>query len=100
MGGFNYLTDGGPFDNIRLPLVEGKLPPAYDEEKGEYVYPEPDPDYEDEEMFETDTFEVIDKDEYWGYPTMCKKCGTEFQAYDTNGVVTRNYCPGCGEKLT
>ena len=99
MGGFNYLTDGGPFDNIRLPLVEGKLPPVYDEEKKEYVYPE-EQDYEDPEMIETDKFEVIEKEEYWGYPTRCKKCGTEFQAYDVFEEITRNYCPGCGEKLT
>ena len=87
------------FEN-KLPLVEGKLPPVYDEEQGKYVYPEPDPDYEDPELTETDTYEIEDKEEFYGYVTSCKTCGTKFQAYDENGEAVRNYCPCCGEKLT
>lgn len=84
----------------RLPCVEGKYPPEWDPEKKEWFYPEQVEIYKDPEKIETDSYIVLDKDEYWGYPTQCKKCGTEFQAYDNKDESIRNYCPGCGEKLT
>lgn len=83
---------------LRPPIVEGKCPPVYDEEKGWY-YPEPDPDYKDPEEIETDTFFVSGKEEYYGYETVCRKCGTRFQARNEESTTIRNYCPGCGEKL-
>ena len=81
-----------------LPLVEGKCPPEYDPEKKEWYYPEPNWDYKDPEIYETETYKVEDKEEYYGYPTICKACGTEFQAYQGAEKI-RNFCPGCGRKL-
>ena len=82
-----------------LPLVEGKCPPVYDAEKKEWYYPEPDPDYKDPELIETDTYRIEDKEEYWNYETVCKSCGTRFIAYGEEWDTIRNYCPGCGQKL-
>lgn len=92
-------TQWNPFHYNKLPLVEGKCPPIYDAEKNEYYYPEPDPDYKDPEMIETDTYYLADKEEYYYYPTVCKGCGTQFQAYDRDNQNIRNYCPGCGNRL-
>ena len=87
------------FDVPKLPLGEGKCPPVYDEEKDEFIYPEPDPDYKDPEERETDKYSIEGKEEYYGYVTFCKVCGTSFQAYNLDGEPVRNYCPGCGQKL-
>ena len=101
MDDMDLIYKCGPFEYAYLMLkphlVEGKCPPKWDPEKKEWLYPEPVEIYKDPEMIETDSFIVLDKDEYWGYPTQCKKCGAEFQAYDKQGERIRNYCPGCGE---
>ena len=87
-----------------LPLCEGKCPPAVDE-NGNGYYPEPAPYAKPEECIETDKYEIKDRDEFWDYVTVCKKCGCEFMAYvyKTQGVdghvAVRNFCPGCGERL-
>ena len=85
-----------------LPLTEGKCPPITRvgiNGEIESCYPIPDPDYVDEEIYETETYSHEDKDEYYGYVTRCKKCGTRFQAFDFDWGSINNYCPGCGERL-
>ena len=82
-----------------LPLVEGKCPPVYDPIKKEWYYPEPDPDYVDPEIMETENYSIEDKEEFYNYKTVCKKCGVEFIAHSQVGLLVRNYCPGCGAKL-
>ena len=85
---------------MTLPLVEGKCPPAFDE-NGNCYYPEPNYDYVDPEIREEENFSVKDKEEFYNYPTTCKACGTYFIAYTgTERELIRNYCPGCGSKLT
>ena len=94
--------EDGKWVEGRLPLMEGKYPPVTrvrSDGTVESCYPVPDPDYKDEEIYETDTYYHEDKDEFWGYVTRCKKCRTEFQAFDVNGDSIINYCPGCGAKL-
>ena len=44
-------------------------------------------------------------EEYWDRETVCKNCGTRFMAYvsidgDSWPKYVRNYCPGCGRRLT
>lgn len=93
------------YSEIPLPVVEGKYPPLHEmyfengEWKHRWHYPEPDPDYKDPEMIETDTYYLADKEEYYYYPTVCKACGTQFQAHDKEEKNVRNYCPGCGKRL-
>ena len=88
-----------------LPLVEGKCPPERrlvnidGKWEWETFYPEPDEDYEDPEIYETETYSQEDKDEFYDYVTRCKKCWTEFIAYDKNGERTMKYCPECGARL-
>ena len=84
-----------------LPLVEGKCPPITRmREDGQYesCYPEPDPDYKDPEIRETDTYRITDKEEFYNYMTVCNACGAEFIAYQ-DGLLVRNYCPFCGKRL-
>ena len=84
-----------------LPLVEGKCPPItrmMEDGQFESCYPEPDPDYEDPEIRETDTYIITDKEEFYDYLIVCKACGTEFMAYQ-DGLPVRNYCPFCGKRL-
>ena len=93
------------YSDHALPIVEGKCPPIHEmviengEWKHRWYYPEPDPDYEDPEMIETETYYLADKEEYYYYPTVCKGCGTQFQAYGKDNKNIRNYCPGCGKRL-
>ena len=90
------------YSKLPLPMVEGKCPPVSTvDETGNmiYYYPDPEPDYKDPEVREEDKFAVEDKDEFWGYVTMCKKCGARFQGYDNEYNYVRNFCPGCGERL-
>ena len=85
-----------------LPMVEGRCPPITRMRRDgvmESCYPVPDPDYVDEEIYETETYCHEDKDEFWGYVTRCKKCRTRFQAYDIDWESVNRYCPGCGAKL-
>ena len=82
-----------------LPMEEGKCPPEYDEEKKEWYYPEPDPDYVDPELVETRYYKITDKEEFYGYVVNCKYCFTQFQAYGKSGKENWSYCPGCGSKL-
>ena len=91
---------------FREPLQEGKVPKDYtigpDGELYECVPEKTDcTDYFEGREKETETYFLADKDEYWGFVTHCKKCGTEFQAYiGENFEEVRNYCPGCGRRLT
>ena len=86
-------------------MVEGKCPPVHEiywengEMKHRWYYPEPDPDYVDPETYETDGYSIEDKDEFYGYVTVCKSCGTRFQAFDKKYENIRSYCPGCGRSL-
>ena len=48
---------------------------------------------------ETEMYVEEEKDEYYDCPIRCKKCRTEFMAYDRNTKKIMNYCPGCGRKL-
>lgn len=51
---------------------------------------------------ETDTYYLSGREEYYGFETVCKACGTQFMAYTGKGIETkavRNFCPGCGKKL-
>lgn len=86
------------------PLMEGVVPKQYAmgahgelyeiiHEPGDSVDP-----YNGLER-ETDTYFLSGKEEYWGFETICKNCGSMFQAYNKNGESIRNYCPGCGKKL-
>ena len=96
------MKDGEWVDGF-LPMIEGKCPPISrmrSDGTFESCYPIPNPDYVDDEIYETDTYYHEDKDEFWGYVTRCKKCGTAFQAIDSNHNDVNRYCPGCGAKLT
>jgi len=87
-----------PFSKPGLPLVEGKCPPRQDE-NGIWYYPEP-VEYIDPEIREYDDYSVLDKDEYYDYETVCKHCGVQFMAYDTDKTTqVRRFCPGCGTRL-
>ena len=82
-------------------MVEGKCPPITrvgTDGRLESCYPEYDPDYVDPEIRETEDCRIADKEEFYDYVTVCKKCGTEFIAYST-GKLVRNYCPCCGERI-
>lgn len=84
------------------PLQEGKVPKSYVRIHGdiyECVPDEWDIDPYDEMEHETETYIIKDSEEYYDYVTKCKHCGTVFIAYDEDGL-TRNYCPGCGKRLT
>ena len=48
---------------------------------------------------ETDKYYEGSVEEYYAVVTVCKKCQTEFIAFDGNHDYVNNYCPGCGEKL-
>ena len=88
-----------------LPLVEGKCPPVCrlalrdGRFQREWYYPEPDPDWEDPDIYEADNYSQEDKEEYYDYVTVCKACETRFIAYNNAGKRAMNYCPFCGEKL-
>ncbi len=88
-----------------LPMIEGRCPPVSRLRKDgnrwikESMYPVPTPDYEDPEIYETETYSQEEKDEWYAYVTRCKKCNTEFMAYDDSGERIIKFCPGCGEKL-
>ena len=88
-----------------LPLVEGKLPPVhrYSLHEGqfrhEWYYPEPDTEWEDPEIYETEKYRQEDKEEYYDYETVCKTCGTRFIAYNNAGKRAMKYCPFCGVNL-
>jgi len=87
-----------PLSTPGLPLVEGKCPPQQDE-NGNWYYPEP-VEYIDPEIREYDDYSVLDKDEYWGYETVCKHCGVRFIAYEKDEPEqVRRFCPGCGTRL-
>ena len=50
----------------KLPIIEGKCPPITRmgiDGQIESCYPVPDPDYQDEEIYETETFIHEDKEE-------------------------------------
>ena len=85
-----------------LPLVEGECHPIVGED-GKPYYPEPSNE-PDPEIREEKNYSVLDKDELWDYVTVCKRCGTRFIAGidddDDNYQTVRNFCPGCGKKLT
>lgn len=84
--------------SFRPPLVEGKCPPVKDE-NGNWYYPEP-VKYVDPEIVETREYSVTNKEEYWGYETVCKHCGVRFIAYEKdNYKQVRRFCPGCGTQL-
>lgn len=93
MGGFQEFEQ---LLNLRLPLIEGKCPPII--EGGKWIYPEPD-NSPDPNIAEYDTYGIEDKDEFYNYVTVCKKCGTRFIAYSDSGDEERSYCPGCGRRL-
>ena len=88
---------------FREPLEEGKVPKTYCYGPDGSIYecvPEQE-DYDDPfdgEVGETDTYFLTGREEYWGFETNCKNCGTKFMAYNENKNV-RNYCPGCGKQL-
>ena len=87
----------------REPLQEGKAPKSYTMDPGGQLYEivyEPS-DFAEEKLPETETYKVLDKEEYWGHETVCKACNTHFMAYDDEsvGYSVRNYCPGCGRRL-
>ena len=84
-----------------LPMVEGRCAPiTFVDSKGQIWsrYPDPDPDYVDPEIKETDRYSVCGEEEFYDYVVVCKLCGTEFIAYNDNKPM-RRYCPGCGERL-
>lgn len=92
----------------RLPWVEGKCIPEsildIDSETGQWEhysrYPEPDPDWKDPKIYETDTYYQDHEEMLYDHLIRCKKCGTHFIAYDAEANKVKNYCPGCGTKLT
>ena len=96
--------------DCRKALTEGEVPPTYSiNENGqlcEVIY-EPE-DYENYDEFEgeiseTDTYYLSGKEEYYGFETVCKSCGTRFMARGEDngyGYKVRNYCPGCGKRLS
>ena len=88
-------------DHIR-PLCEGEVPRHYVYGPSGEIYEEvPDPNYvEDYDGIDpdTDTYYLDGREEYWGWVTVCKACGTQFQAF-TGDEGVRNYCPGCGKRL-
>ena len=82
-------------------LRKGKSPKRYVRLHGdiyECVSDEWDIDPDEPEVMETDTYVIDGGEEYYDYVTKCKACGTQFIAYDEDGL-TRNYCPGCGKQL-
>ena len=81
-----------PLETLQEPLTEGWIPGA-----PEGYIPEP---YEDPEIYETDTYAVDDKEEFYNYPTTCKHCGTRFIAYSPDTELVHRFCPGCGKELT
>ena len=84
-----------------LPMVEGKCSPVKRlkaDGTWESYYPEPTNE-PDENITETETYAIEDKEEFYDYVTKCKKCGTEFIAYFNTSTRTNNYCPHCGGKL-
>ena len=95
----------GEWVPYRLPMVEGRcIPESRMRLEGghwvhEWMYPEPDPDYVDPEIMETENYSIEDKEEFYNYKTVCKKCGVDFIAHSQVGLLVRNYCPGCGAKL-
>ena len=95
--------------DYREPLTEGEVPPAYSINSiGQLckVIMEPE-DYEDYDEFDgeisdTDTYYLSGKEEYYGFETVCKDCGTRFMARGEEsgyGYNVRNFCPGCGKRL-
>ena len=85
-----------------FPIVEGKMPPVRRMKADgtwEEYYPEPNPDYKDPEIYETDTYIHMDKDEMYDYVTKCKACGVAFIARLKWEPLERFYCPGCGKLL-
>ena len=93
---------------FRRPLAEGEVPPDYVMGADGQLYErilDPE-DYTDTDPFEgkipeTSTYYLGGKEEYWGFETVCKSCGTRFMAYKDYGYGydVRNYCPGCGKRL-
>ena len=75
-----------------LKLVDGRL--TWIEEKVIQ-----DPNYKDPEIYETDKYRQVEKEEYYDYITQCKACRTDFIAYDKEGKRTMNFCPCCGIRL-
>ena len=95
------LTEGEyPWEHIRVYDTEEKKwkdqwrqPEEAEIKKAEY-------DRWEGEIPETDTYYLAGREEYWGFETICKKCGTRFQAYDKElKNYVRNFCPGCGKQL-
>lgn len=84
------------------PLQEGEIPKSYSIRDGKIfeIIPEAcDMCDHEEEVRETEKYYISGKEEYWGFETICKKCGVSFMAYKKDGDSIMNYCPGCGEKL-
>lgn len=95
--------------NLLQPLQEGKIPTNYVLGPDGHIYAEI-PEAQDREEYDpwegqvhdTDTWFLSEgREEYWGFETICKACGTRWMAYKdhSQGYNIRNYCPGCGKKL-
>lgn len=89
---------------FREPLQEGKVPKDYgmgpDGKLYELIPEESDyDDYFEGREQDTETYFLTGREEYWGFETNCKICGTAFMAYGKDSKEIRNYCPGCGRKL-
>ena len=90
----------------REPLREGEIPKSYTVKDGmlyEIILEESDyKDINKGRVLGTDTWYLSDdKEEYYGFETICKACGTRWMAIkDGYEYDVRNYCPGCGRALT
>ena len=44
--------------------------------------------------------EEVGPEEYYGPELVCRRCKTQWMAFDENGIRLARYCPGCGREVT
>ena len=44
--------------------------------------------------------EEVGTEEYYGPELVCRRCKTQWMAFDANGIRLARYCPGCGKEVT
>lgn len=86
------LEEGKPIRRTIMKQVDGKWVLASEEPKNV-------PDWEMQEVIETETYWERGNEEFYDHVIQCKACGTEFIAYNKSNEAAKNYCPGCGKKL-
>ena len=86
------LEEGKPIRKRIMKLVDGKWVFA---DKA----PEDVPEWQKQEVIETETYIERGNEEFYDHVIMCKACETEFIAYNKSNEAAKNYCPGCGKKL-